>query len=110
MNKLIIALSCVAVLAAWSGKQAIAETAGQDADRARYEAALASAEATRQQAAELRYEWNTIAPLIEKSQSAAAKGDFARATELADEARRHGEIAIAQAKHESEHWRESVVR
>ena len=110
MNKLIIALSCVAALAIWSSQGLSAETAEQGADRASYEAALAAAEAVRKEAAELRYEWNTIAPLIEKSQSAAAEGDFTKAIELANEARKHGELAVAQAKYESDHWQESVVR
>lgn len=106
MKNFIIALGCVAVLVAWSGRGALAETA----DKAAYEAALAAAEAARKEAADLRYEWNTIAPLIEKAQAAAGEGDFAKAISLANEARKHGELAVAQSAYESEHWQESVVK
>ncbi|MDH3920967.1 MAG: hypothetical protein OEU25_22625 [Rhodospirillales bacterium] len=80
------------------------------ADQAAYDAACKAAESARQSAAEMRYEWNTIKPLIEKAGVAAQAGDYERAVKLCDEARKHGEEAIAQAKHESEAWKLSAVR
>jgi hypothetical protein len=79
-------------------------------DQAAYDAACKAAESARQSAAEMRYEWNTIKPLIEKAGVAAQAGDYERAVKLCDEARKHGEEAIAQAKHESEAWKLSAVR
>lgn len=80
------------------------------ADQAAYEAACKAAESAQKAAAEARYEWNTIGPLMKKAGVAAEAGDYDRAVKLCDEARKHGEAALAQSEHESEAWKLSVVR
>jgi hypothetical protein len=77
----------------------------QAADEAAYKAACNAAEASRKAAAEARYEWNTTAKLIKKASEAAAGGDFAKAVKLCGEAQKQGELALAQAKRESEDWK-----
>jgi hypothetical protein len=75
------------------------------ADEAGYKAACEAAEAARKAAAEARYEWNTTAKLIKKAGEAAAGGDFDKAVKLCSEAQKQGELALAQAKRESEDWK-----
>lgn len=80
------------------------------ADKKAYMSACAAAEATRKKAAELRYEWNTIAPMMKKAEDAAAAGDYDKAVKLCDEARMHGEAAVAQAKEQADVWKAAVIR
>ena len=73
-------------------------------------AAIAAAEAAREQSAALKHEWNTVAPLIADAQAAAESGAYDQAVALAAKAKYQSEAAIAQAKHESEVWQKAVVR
>ena len=82
----------------------------QAADEAGYKAACEAAEAARKAAAEARYEWNTTAPLIKKAVEAAAGGDYDKATKFCNEARLHGELALAQSRREAEDWKAQVVK
>jgi hypothetical protein len=92
-----------AVLLALSALAAAADNAG-------FEAAYNAAEAARKKAAEVEYEWNTTAPLLQKAQDAAAAGDFDKAIKLADEAKKQGDLAYAQSQNEANHWRDSEIR
>ena len=73
-------------------------------------AAIAAAETARERSAALKHEWNTIAPLIAEAQAAAESGAYDDAVALAGRAKFQGEAAIAQARHESDHWQKAVVR
>lgn len=94
---------CAAVLLA------LAATAAAD-DKASFEAAYNAAEAARAKAASVEYEWNTTAPLLQKAQDAAAAADYAKATKLADEAKKQGDLAYTQSQYEAEHWRDSEIK
>jgi hypothetical protein len=80
------------------------------ADQQAYMKACAAAEEARKMAVELKFEWNTIEPLIAKAGEAASAGDYDKAVKLCEEARRHGEASVAQAKHEADAWRAAVVK
>ncbi len=82
----------------------------QAADEAAYKAACDAAEEARKMSAELKYEWNTVAPLIEKAGAAATAGDFGKAVSLCDEARLQSEAAVAQARQQADDWRSAVVK
>jgi hypothetical protein len=73
-------------------------------------AAIAAAEAAREQSAALKHEWNTVAPLIADAQAAAESGAYDEAVALAAKAKYQSEAAIAQASHESKTWQKAVVR
>ena len=73
-------------------------------------AAIEQAEAARQAAADLGYEWLKTKALIKEARMAAAEEDWQRAVELATEARLQGELAAAQAAREAEAWQRRVVR
>ena len=74
------------------------------------EAAIAAAEAARKAAADLHYEWNTTAPLIDEARAAMTAGDFDKAVDLAEKAKFQGDAAVAQARLQSETWKDAVVR
>ncbi len=80
------------------------------ADEASYTAACAAAQEARKMAAELHYEWNTVAPLIGKADAAAKAGDFAKAVKLCNEARLQSEASVAQAKQQADAWRAAVIK
>ncbi len=78
-------------------------------DAGAYEVAYSAAEAAIKEADDKGHAWTTTAALLAASRQAADNGDFDQAIELANEAKRHGELASAQADFESEAWRERVV-
>lgn len=82
----------------------------QAADEAAYAKACAAAEEARKMSAELKYEWNTVGPMIAKANDAAKAGDFAKAAKMCDEARKQGEASVAQAKKQADAWRAAVVK
>ncbi len=101
-HKITIAGAAVLMALSW-----VTSVAG---DAKAYEAACAAAEEARKASAELKYEWNTIAPLIDKAKAAAEEGEFDKAAKLCEEARLHGEAAIEQAKTQAEFWKVAVVK
>jgi hypothetical protein len=100
-QRLIAGLTLLASL--WAG-------AALAADEQAYTKACAAAEEARTMAAELNYEWNTVAPLIAKAGESASAGDYGKAVKLCNEARHQSEASIAQAKHEADAWRAAVVK
>lgn len=80
------------------------------AGKADFDAAYKAADAARAKAASVDYEWNTIAPLLDKARKAAESGDYAAAIELAEEAKKHGDLAYKQSQTEEKNWRNAVVK
>jgi len=82
----------------------------QAADEAAYAKSCAAADEARKMAAELRFEWNTVGPMIAKANDAAKAGDFGKAVKLCDEARKQSEASVAQARKQADAWRAAVVK
>ncbi len=61
-----------------------------------YEAALNAAKAAQKKAASVDGEWRDTASIIKKSEDAAKKGDFVKATKLANQAKLQGEMGYKQ--------------
>lgn len=72
------------------------------ADQAAAEQAIADAKAENAKAKAMGAEWRDTAKIIEEAEAALAAGDFEKAIDLANKARRQAENAIAQAKAEEE--------
>lgn len=70
------------------------KVSGPTAEQA--QAAIASAKEAYKRALAADAAWNTTAPLIKKAEGLEAKGDYAGAIKLADEARTQSENALAQ--------------
>jgi len=66
-------------------------------DRAAYDQVLAKAKDAQQQAATVGGEWRDVGKMIKESESAAAKGDYPKAVELASEALAQSELGRDQA-------------
>ena len=72
------------------------------ADQATAEQAIADAKAANAKAKAMGAEWRDTGKMIEEAEAAYAAGDYAKAIELANQAQRQAENAIAQAKAEEE--------
>jgi len=65
-------------------------------DQADFEKAMTAAQEVRKKAAAVGGEWRDIGTFLEQAEQAAAKGDFATANELAEKARKQGELGYEQ--------------
>ncbi|MDQ1362405.1 MAG: hypothetical protein QG652_265 [Pseudomonadota bacterium] len=77
-----------------------AEAAKPAVDQATAEKAIADARSAMAEAKKLGNEWRDTDNLLKQAEEALAAGDYAKAVELANEARRQAENAIAQANSE----------
>ncbi|WP_089727544.1 hypothetical protein [Candidatus Thiosymbion oneisti] len=66
-------------------------------DQADFEKAMTAAREARKKAATVGGEWRDIGKFLKQAEQAAAKGDFATANQLAEKARRQGELGYEQA-------------
>ncbi len=71
-------------------------------DQAAAEQAIADAKATNAQAAKMGVEWRDTGDMIKEAEAAYAAGDYTKALELANAAKRQAENAMAQAKSEAD--------
>lgn len=79
-------------------------------DAEAYGAALIKARTSLAAAAEQVQLWNTSEALLKKAAFAAKEGFFEQAIEYADEARVHGELALATAMREKKVWANGVPK
>jgi len=80
------------------------------ADAAEYTAALRKAENTLCDAESKVQLWSTSDILFADGVEAAAAGDYELAIKLVNEARIHGELAVATAEREKKTWQRHVPR
>ena len=78
-------------------------------DEATFVAAYTAAVAARKAAAEVGYEWRDMKKLLRQARKLAKKGEFEEAVELANRARRQGELGVMQAEEQEAVWRAAVV-
>lgn len=83
----------------------VTQQADVSRDETSFEPAYAAAVAAIAESAEKGHAWLVPDRLIVDAREAADSGDEARATELANEARRLAELASQQADSEKEEWR-----
>ena len=79
-------------------------------DEATYQAAFDAALAARRAAAEAGFEWRDTRKMLRQARGLAKKGEYAKAVELANRARRQGELAVMQAREQEAAWRAEVLR
>ena len=75
-----------------------------------YGAALIDARESLAKAAEQAQLWTTSDALLAKAKAAAADGFYDQAVEYVNEAKLHGELALATALREKKVWRNGVPR
>jgi len=66
-------------------------------DRADFEKAMTAAREARKKAATVDGEWRDIGKFLKQAEQAAARGDFATANRLAEEAGKQGDLGYEQA-------------
>ena len=100
-----LAVVAVAALAAsaWT-------TGARASDVATFEAALEAGDAARRAAAAVGFEWRDTKRLLRRAIKLAEKGKYEEAIELANQARRQGELALMQANEQEAAWREMVPK
>lgn len=79
-------------------------------DEATYKAAFEAALTARRAAAEAGFEWRDTRKMLRQARDLAKKGEYAKAVELANRARRQGELAVMQAREQEAAWRAAVLR
>jgi hypothetical protein len=84
--------------------------AGAQAPAEAFKAALASAEAANKKAGDLKNQWTTTSAALSAAKKSAEVGDFAAATQLADQAEALAMASIAQVEREKTLWKESEIR
>jgi len=80
------------------------------ADRAGYDAAIAKATATEAEAGKLQDRWTTTEAVLKQARTAAAAGDYAHATALAQHAQALAAASVVQAQQQAKLWPNAVVR
>lgn len=95
---------------ALSGLAAGGALAGSSDSEAQFKQAIEKAEAAQQKASSVKGEWRDTGKLIKKAKAAAAKGDYASGTQLANTAYRQGELGYQQAMHEKDAGFPSYMR
>ena len=82
----------------------------QASDEATYKTAFEAALTARRAAAEAGFEWRDTRKLLRQARSLAKKGEYAKAVELVNRARRQGELAVMQAREQEAAWRAAVLK
>ena len=101
-----VALTAVALVAgAWSWSP-YARAGDEAAFKSAYEAAVAVRKAARKAG----FEWRDTKKMLRQARKLAKKGEYAKAVELADRARRQGELGLIQAEEQDSAWREAVLK
>ena len=70
----------------------------------------AEAERWRALAAAAGYEWIETSKLLQQAETAADAGDMEEALRLLEKAQFQAEAAVRQSEHETEAWRDRVIR
>ena len=97
----------VAVAAITAGAWTLRVSAG---DAATFKAAYKAGNAARKAAAKVGFEWRDTRRLLRRARRLAKKGKYEEAIELANQAKRQGELALLQAKEQETAWREMVLK
>jgi len=68
---------------------------------AEYKSALNEAKTALNNAKKVQFLWRDSGKILKKADKAAKSGDFAKATKLANKAKRQGELALLQSKEQA---------
>ena len=79
-------------------------------DEATFNAAYQAGVAARKAAAEVGFEWRDTRKMLKKAKKLAAKGEYEQAVELANRAKRQGELGVTQAAEQETAWKGAVLK
>ncbi|VAW59017.1 hypothetical protein MNBD_GAMMA08-768 [hydrothermal vent metagenome] len=76
-------------------------SAHASSSEAEYKSALTEAKTALNNAKKVQFLWRDSGKILKKADKAAKSGDFAKATKLANKAKRQGELALLQSKEQA---------
>ena len=79
-------------------------------DEAAFKSAYEAATAARKAARKAGFEWRDTKKMLRQARKLAKKGEYAKAVELANRARRHSGLGLIQAEEQESAWREAVLK
>ena len=83
---------------------------GWASDEATFKSAYEAAAAARKAARDAGYEWRDTKKILRQARSLAKKGEYAKAIELSNRARRHSELGLIQAEEQASAWKAAVLK
>ena len=105
-RSVVAALAAAALVAgAWSWSPH-----ARASDGATFKAAYEAAAAARKAARKAGFEWRDTRKMLRQARKLAKKGEFEKAVELANRARRHSELGLIQAEEQESAWRDTVLK
>ena len=78
----------------------------EEAFKSAYEAAAAARKAARKAG----FEWRDTRKMLRQARKLAKKGEYSKAIELANRAKRQGELGMVQAEEQETAWRAAVLK
>ena len=99
-------LAAVAVAAAFAAGAPRAPAGDAETFKAAYEAAVTA----RKAAAAAGFEWRDTKKMIRQAKKLAGKGEYGKAIELANKAKRQGDLGVKQAEEQETAWRAAVLK
>ena len=79
-------------------------------DEATFKTAYVAAAAAYKAAAQAGFEWRDTKKMLRQARKLAKKGEYAKAVELANRARRQGELGLIQAEEQQSAWKAAVLK
>ena len=79
-------------------------------DEATFKAAYEAAAEARKAVRKAGYEWRDTRKMLRQARKLAKKGEYVKAIELANRARRQSELGLIQAEEQESAWREAVLK
>ena len=79
-------------------------------DEATFKSAYQAAAAARKAAKKAGFEWRDTRKMLRQARKLAKKGKYAKAVELADQARRQSELGLIQAEEQESAWEAAVLK
>jgi len=99
----------------WNGKQYSTDhqeeiEARVDATKANANSLIAKAKAANAEAAKVGFEWKLTKGILQKAEAAVAEGNYAKALNLAAQAKYHARIGVEQQAYADKNWHFSVPK
>ena len=103
-------LAAVAAAVFMAGASCAATRASEADDAETFKAAYEAGQAARKAAAAVGFEWRDTKRMLRRAKKLAEKGEYEKAIELANKAKRQGEHGVAQAREQETAWKEAVLK
>ena len=83
---------------------------GRASDEATFKAAYTAAAAARKAVGKAGYEWRDTKKMLRQARKLAKKGEYEKAVELSNRAKRQAELGLIQAEEQESSWEAAVLK